>query len=564
MRRATSRTTLAAVPGRARAAWNAYWFGREGRLSIEVVRIALGIGALLTWQRAALPDYASFLAQFPPGAYRPVGILQLLGSDPPPALFFELCKITALIAIVAMTLGLASRASTLLSAIAMLFVAGVHDGFSPSWSHSLPPLLAAHLVFALAPSGRMLSLDALWRRRRGRGGDVSSPAWPVLLVQLFAALPYFNASTWKIRSDLGLGWVFSDNLRHQLLNQFDWAGNPRTAVGDLLMRHEALWQAAAFANLVAQMAPFAACFFVRRPLVRLLLGSFFVVETIALDLVMGLPNYHWLPLAAAFVDWDHFVPRIARRWRRPPEPADPGPVFHRSRAASGLIAAVLAVTLIVMFGPRGLDKRLNTYPISQYRMFAAIRAKRPFSIHQTWDYDTLCFSLDGDRWPEVARGFETQFRKQHSTRSAAEVERILRQALRRMTRLRLRPGAPGTIDLRFCIVQAPAYPAEPELVRNQLGILGRLRGKTFQTLLGAAADDAGRPYLEPRAVGLELPADLRVSYFLDSDPRPRAIEVERRGARLYYTPRESGRHIFTAEIGGERFVIAQARHKTAP
>ncbi len=533
-------------------AWRRYWFGLDGRVSIEIARIALAVGALLMWLEVAEPDYAAFLARFRDASYRGWGILSLLGTSAPSASLLEACKIVALVSIVAMGIGLATRLSILVSLLSMLIVGGIHDSFGPTWSHSLTPFLLAHCAFAFAPAGRALSVDAAIRRIRGRAAKASPAGWAVLLVQMAVAIPFFNAALWKIAAGRGLGWVLSDSLRHHILAQFDWAGHERTALADLIVHHAALWKSVALLNILNQVAPFVACFFTRRPLVRLCLGLAFVAETIALDVVMGLANYHWLPLAVVFVDWDRLAVRLGQR---PAMPEPPSP--QRRRLASIYIAAFLTANLVAGFSYPGLDNRLKTYPFSQYRMFCVPRAKRPYGEHQTFEFDALRFEVDSDRptVPAVEAALARRFRKYSGVRAPNRIEDIAREAA-----VIAGKREPASVTVRFFILQAPAYPAEPELIPHIVGILGRLREGAFESLLGEAGTDSLGAYVEPRATGMADPGEIELGYILDQDPREHPLAAVRRGGRYYYQPGADGRYTFIAHVGGERFVIAERVH----
>src|SRR5262249_16383221 len=89
--------------------------------------------------------------------------------------------------------------------------------------------------------------------------------------------------------------------------RYDLAGLPRPPVVDWIIDDAWRFRSAAVLNLISQAMPIVACIFVRRPWLRALCGGFFVVETIALGLVVNLWNWHWLPLAAAFIDWDRLL-----------------------------------------------------------------------------------------------------------------------------------------------------------------------------------------------------------------------------------------------------------------
>ncbi len=550
--------------------WRRYWFGWRAPIAIEVLRVAAALAALHAWYLTAAPSYATLLSRFPEGAYRPLGLLQLLGGHPPPAWCLESIKWIALVASLFVRVGLFTRVSLVVSALSMCLLVGFIESFGKSWHHSYTPLLVTLIAFMFAPAGRRFALDAVLRRRRGLPPPPEPPAWPVLLVQVAATLFFFNAVFWKLRR-AGLDWALSDSLRHHLLAQFDWAGRPRTAIADFLIHHELAWKAAASANMLTQAAPILACFFIRRPLLRAFFGIFFIAETVLLDVVTDLPNYQWLPLAVVFVDWDRLVAwihrrRAVRRGEEPPPPPPPEPpeMTPRARRSVALFIGVfLFVNIAVAFSVRGADIVLNTYPFSQYTMFSIARAKQPTDVHQSWEYESIRFSYDdmepGPERAEAERRLNKRFRRRWYVRDAETIKRLLVEA-RGGPRSRKR-----SMTASYAILVAPPYPAEPELTVHPVGILGRLiKKKRFRSLLGTAGvDDSGRHYIEPHPTGMELPPGARITCILGKDPTLHDLEVQAEGSRLYYRPLGRELHTCMAEVGGERFILATTRPRRA-
>ena len=537
--------------------WHRYWFGLRAPLSIEVLRVAIGLAALHAWYVTLVPSYPAFLARYPEGAYHGVGLLQLLGSDPPPVWFFETLKWVALVAAIFVVLGLFTRISLIVTALSMCLLIGFLESFTKSWHHGYTPLLLALVAFMFAPAGRQFALDDLLRRWRGRPEPPAPPAWPVLLVQVVAGLFFLNAVYWKLRR-AGIDWALSDSLRHHILAQFDWAGRPRTVLADFLVHHEFAWRAAAAANMFTQAAPIVACFFIRRPLLRAFFGLFFVAEIVLLDQVMDLPNYPWLPLAVVFVDWERLVARLRRL--PPPAPEPPEMTPRARRLAGAFIGGFLVINLAIAFGVRGADVYLNSYPVSQYTMFSQARAKQPTEVHQSWEFESIRFSIDdlapGPERAELERRLNKRFRRRWSVRDADTIKRLLVEA-------RGGPRSPKrAMTASYAILVAPPYPAEPELTVHPVGILGQLvvTRKRFRSLLGTAGvDQQGRHYLEPRPSGMKLPADAPITCILGNDPTLHPLEVQAEGGRLFYRPLGPDLHTCMAEVGGERFVIASTR-----
>ena len=120
---------------------------------------------------------------------------------------------------VAMTVGLFSE-----FAVFAAFAGQVLQGH---WNNT--PLSAAHqvetvLIFCLlwAPTGRVLSVDAWWRTRRGKAlPPGSSPAWPLLLMRCQVALIYFSSGLHKLafsawRDGSAVYWSLSLNDFHRI------------------------------------------------------------------------------------------------------------------------------------------------------------------------------------------------------------------------------------------------------------------------------------------------------------------------------------------------------------
>ena len=536
--------------------WRNYWFGLRAPVSIEVLRVAVAVASLHAWNLTAADSYAALLERYPEGAYRPIGLLALLGADPPPVWCLEAIKWLGLVAAVFVLVGLFTRAGLVVTALSMCLLVGFKESFVKSWHHGFTPLLVALLAFMLAPAGRRFAIDAVLRRRRGRPAPPEPPAWPVLLVQVAAGLFFLNAVYWKLRR-AGIDWALSDSLRHHILAQFDWAGRPRTVLADFLVHHELAWKAAAAANMFTQAAPILACFFIRRPLWRAFFGLFFVAEIVLLDQVMDLPNYQWLPLAVVFVDWERLVARLRRQPAPPPEPPELTP--RARRLAAAFIGAFLVVNLAVAFSVRGADVYLNSYPISQYTMFSQARVKQPTDVHQSWEFESIRFSYDdmtpGPDRAEAERGLNKRFRRRWYVRDADTIKRLLVEA-RGGPRSRKR-----SMTASYAILVAPPHPAEPELAVHPVGVLGRLvKRKKFRSLLGSSGTDPqGRHYIEPRPTGMELPPDAPITCILGKDPTLRPLEVQAEDGRLYYQPLGPARHTCMAEVGGERFILAETR-----
>ena len=456
--------------------WTAYWFRAGGRTSAAVLRIAIGTSIL--WMLWRLHSIGYRPESAPHDVFRAVGILRITG-EPGPALY-AVVKPIAWLATLAMIAGVCSRVSTAVSFVAALVLASYECSFAPTWSHDNNAPLLAQLAFLGAHGGDAWSIDAWWRKRRGTAvPDDRAYMWSVLLVQLALAIMMASAAYTKLVSGgPTLAWVLSDNLRNQILVRFDFRGVARPPVAEWLVAEPLRWKTAAFLNIVAQLAPLAACFAIRRPLVRAALGALFVTEVIGLDVVMGFSNFHWLPLAAAFVDWDRLL-------RRPP-PASERPTV--SRAARRYVAAfVICDALIAFWRWPKLDQLLNLYPLSSFPMFASIRAVPPYAEHHV--YEMADVRLEVDSTPAPAPGMQAWITDQ------VKLHRLVNVRTRDGVREQLvafhaaaRAGFPEyairAVRLHLVAIEAAPYPEPARLVRRDVGIMGELAADgTFTSAL---------------------------------------------------------------------------------
>jgi len=450
--------------------------------------MALAAAVLLTlWQLARLST-----VRIPAAAevYRPVGIWMMFGHLVPPPPVVTALWVVAVGATICMLVGLFSRASTAVSFVTALALASASFSGSASWSHQYNVVFLAQLAFLGARGGDVLSIDALIRWRRGlplldlpRGYQ-----WSLRLVQLAVALMFAGAAFHKImHGHFTLRWALSDNLRHQLLVTFDLAGRPRPAMASWIIDDVWRYRTAAALNLISQATPILACIFVRRPLVRALAGGFFLLETLALGLVVGLWNLHWLPLVAVFIDWDRLFAALARR-PVAAVPASP-PNWSPPRPARIFILAFVIYDVITALVPT-LDQRLNTYPFSAFPMFAVVRARAPYDQHLPYSVPGDSFEAISDR-PLDARAqrwIDHMNRRLYTVTDPVVFENKLRLILADTQR---RFPDFGIRGLRhwIAIFEAPAYPAPARLEPHRIAVMGEVDGTAPPS---GGADGRGR------------------------------------------------------------------------
>jgi hypothetical protein len=541
--------------------WRRYWFAEGGRGSAAIVRMALATAVLLTLRQLATLSTVHIPAAAE--VYRPVGIWMIFGHLVPPAPVVTGLWAVAIGATLAMLLGLWSRASTAVSFVASIALVSASFSGSATWSHQYNVVFLAQLAFLGARGGDVLSIDALLRLRRGLPlRDVPRGyQWSLRLVQLAVALMFAGAAFHKIaHGHFTLRWALSDNLRHQLLVTFDLAGRPRPAMAEWIIDDAWRFRTAAALNLISQACPILACIFVRRPLIRAMAGGFFVLETVALGLVVGLWNQHWLPLVAVFIDWDRLYAVLA--WRKVAVPAEaegtPEPAVEDEsppRAANTFIVAFLIYDVITALVPT-LDQRLNTYPFSAFPMFATVRARAPYDQHLPYTVPGDAFEAISDRPLDdhAQRWVDHMNRRLYVVTDPVMFEKRLRLILADMQR---RFPALGIHGLRhsLAIFEAPAYPAPARLQAHPLAVMGEIDAAgTFRTMLGTL-DDTGVT-LRPRA--LDAAGATLVAY-RDDDLAPHPLTAPRTGDR-FTTGRIAGDPLYVvAIVGGTPWLVASRK-----
>jgi hypothetical protein len=487
--------------------WTRYWFADGGRLAVAMLRIAIAVSVLLTLHKLSGPVSTGDL----PGShtlYRPVGIWMLLGHTAPPDGLVDLLWVVAWVATAAMLLGLATRAATAASFVASVALAALSFAAQKSWSHQYNVVFLAQLAFLGARGGDALSLDWVIRRVRGLPPvDVARAyQWSIRLVQLAVALMFAGAAFHKLlHGHFTLRWAFSDNLRNQLLVRFDLAGLERPALVNWLIDDPWKYKTAAVLNLISQAVPLAACFLMKRPILRAIAGAFFLVETVALANVVGLWNPHWLPLYAVFIDWDWVlrrrgVPAVPEGWKPP-------------RAVSIFIPVFVAYEVMTAFVPT-VDQRLNTFPFSSFPMFATVRAHAPYGDHLPYAVEGDHFDVISDEpiYPGIQQWFDHQNRGMATVRDPAELERRLRVVLEQGQR-RFPDYKIKGVELYVAIFVAPPYPAPAHFEMHPVAKVGVLdRDGGFHTALGTLDGDV--PLARPQNVEL---TDKRV-FFRDDVP----------------------------------------------
>jgi hypothetical protein len=514
-------------------AWQRYWIDDGGRHALAMVRIAVAMSILMVLRE--LSDVPVLVA--PAAVYRPVGLWMLLGSAPPPDWLVTALWAIAGASTVAMLLGFQARTSTAVSFVSSLALASISFSSTPTWSHGYNVVFLAQLALLGGRVGDAFSVDAFLRRavpiNVARGYQ-----WSLRLVQIAVGLMFASACFHKLRAGgFTLAWATSDNLRHHLLARYDLAGLERPAIADWILAEAWRYKAAAIGNLISQASPLVAIVFVRRPWVRAAVAVLFLVEGIAIDQLLGLPNWHWLPLAAVFVDWDYFL-----RKRQPPARA-----WQPPKRVHVFIIGFLLYDLVLSTVPK-LDHRLNTYPFTAFQMFATVRAAKPWSEHRPYIMYGDTYVADPVLDPAMQKYVDHEYRFMYQTTDPAKLAprlAVIRDELHAKT-------------LRHELVMfvAPAYPAPAHFEKRPIAITAELTPDGIRTLLGATTTTTTIVLRPQRVVATRV----QLYAFLEQNVEPRALAATRDGNSFTLAqPLPATTEHVVAETDGARWLVWSRR-----
>jgi hypothetical protein len=205
--------------GRVLAAWRRRWFPDAPLADLAIARVL--VVAPVLYLNGSLRFFN--VARAPAITWDPIPLFAALGVTQPSAATVALLHEAATVSLVAAALGLCANAALLCAFVLQLVLEGFLNSFGKV-THATIPLLHAMLFFALAPCGRVWSLDALlrraWRARRGLPPDLQRTSrfarWPFELLLVELAFYYFDAGLSKLTSS-GLAWVDGATLQYSLV-----------------------------------------------------------------------------------------------------------------------------------------------------------------------------------------------------------------------------------------------------------------------------------------------------------------------------------------------------------
>lgn len=290
------------------AVWNRFWFA-------PVAADNLGLCRLLFYAlffRIYGPRDYTLWADVDHVFWMPSHLFEILRLQP---LGHEALLVLSMlwkVAMVTSAIGLFTRLSTATACILAIVFLGMPHSFG-KMHHSDALGMLIFVALALAPSGAAWSVDAWWRRRRGRVAPTASGAfhWPVRFVQVMMVTVFFAAGVAKLRVS-GLEWIFSDNIRNTIIWHY-YNFEPPFALGLWLAQFDVVARGLALASVALEVAAPLALIGTRA---RLLLVPSLYLMQLGFWALMGIAFPPYLFCYYLFwVPWDRLVARMRRRVR---------------------------------------------------------------------------------------------------------------------------------------------------------------------------------------------------------------------------------------------------------
>lgn len=276
------------------------WFAPADPRGLASLRIAFY--ALCFWYY--LPHDFTIWGELPASFRRELYLFKLLRLDIADPKTLAMLELVWKVSLLTSSLGLATRASLVVSFALSLYMLGLPNHFGKI-GHGDGVLVIVMGVMMLSHCDRRWTLDAVGRRRLISATSLPPSGeyrWPVQMVRLLSAIVFFAAGIAKLKTS-GLEWVFSENLRNVLL-QHHVHSRPMVDWGIWIAGRPWLCQTLAAFTLSVELL-FPLTLFSRRAR-WLLVTSMFLIQ-VGIAVVMGVVftqfmfiYLFWLPVCDVF------------------------------------------------------------------------------------------------------------------------------------------------------------------------------------------------------------------------------------------------------------------------
>ena len=317
--------------------WQTYWFRPAPLINLAICRMVL-VGVQILLLGSFSSNYNQWVQRFilPDSMYNPLPILRLLAwpfnltAGPSLDSLIVIYWVTLLAGVLAF-IGLRTTVSMFIFTIGNVVLQSFLYSFG-DLHHPEAFMLIALFILTLSSSGRVLSLDALWKQRRRQAiktsttGDETSifSRWPLLLIQWMFVLIYLDAALSKL-SRSGLDWMNGYTLQWNLFRNALERGSD---IGVWLAHQHLLAQVLSWTTIVWEGTFILVLLWPKSAWVYIPTG---VALHVGMCLCKVACFYQFLALYVVFIPWAHLLRNRSQDARRfPPQPQTSHPDFQSS------------------------------------------------------------------------------------------------------------------------------------------------------------------------------------------------------------------------------------------
>lgn len=295
--------------------WRDFWFRKSSYFDLALLRVgALGLQCYLFLSggfRTAL-----HVNSLPDELFYPRPVLQILMAPwgsmnrPDPESVVIILWLVVVLGFVSF-LGFLTNISLSLFAVGFIFLQGYSYSFGDA-HHPEAIMALGLLALAFSPCGKVLSVDALIRKRLFRGGQSVGfldyggeyAYWPIRFIQLIFPLMYLSAVISKLTRS-GLDWVNGFTLQYAMI-QDGYRHGSELAIW-LSQFHDFL-KLSEWVVLIYQATFFLILFFPKLKWVYLPLGLCFHLGTY---FTLKAPFPQWILFYAVYIPWAQVIRYLA-------------------------------------------------------------------------------------------------------------------------------------------------------------------------------------------------------------------------------------------------------------
>lgn len=191
--------------------WTEFWFAPKDALTLGVCRLLFFGLLFVNYADEHWAPWAEVSRTF----WQPIFLFEKLHLPVLSGQQLFICEIVWKAALAFACVGLLTRISTATAFVLGLYLLGLRHNWGKASHDDAAPVLIL-LILALSRCGDVLSIDALFRRRRSSSSErlpleSGEYRWPIRAVWLVISMVFFNSAIAKLRKS-GLDWALSENL----------------------------------------------------------------------------------------------------------------------------------------------------------------------------------------------------------------------------------------------------------------------------------------------------------------------------------------------------------------